>query len=161
MRKGRIDAQVFDNQKDYFNVPVQTLTPNEIRDKLVNLATDLLETKGKISGPKSKLFGELRDALEAKEKVEGGEKKIHGGNAAEPAMKHTREWRSTGPSILSGASAHWRDYEVYSEGQELMFSVKIGRQNGIHVTPTVLFDGLKEDSVSSSWGQEEWEQFLQ
>jgi hypothetical protein len=38
--------------------------------------------------------------------------------------------------------------------------VKIGRQNGIHVTPTVLFDGLKEDSVSSSWGQEEWNKFL-
>jgi hypothetical protein len=26
--------------------------------------------------------------------------------------------------------------------------------------PTVLFDGLKEDSVSSSWGKDEWEKFL-
>lgn len=40
-------------------------------------------------------------------------------------------------------------------------AVKIGRQNGIHVTPTALFDGLKEDSVSSSWGKEEWEKFLE
>jgi hypothetical protein len=28
------------------------------------------------------------------------------------------------------------------------------------IQPTVLFDGLKEDSVSSSWGREEWEKFL-
>ncbi|WWD21981.1 hypothetical protein CI109_106469 [Kwoniella shandongensis] len=42
----------------------------------------------------------------------------------------------------------------------LKHNLKIGRQNGIHVTPTVLFDGLKEDSVSSSWGKEEWEKFL-
>ncbi|KAK8846673.1 hypothetical protein IAR55_005760 [Kwoniella newhampshirensis] len=42
----------------------------------------------------------------------------------------------------------------------LKHSLKIGRQNGIHVTPTVLFDGIKEDSVSSSWGREEWERFL-
>jgi len=41
------------------------------------------------------------------------------------------------------------------------YLVKMGRQIGITVTPTVLFDGLKEDSVSSSWGKAEWEQFLE
>lgn len=38
--------------------------------------------------------------------------------------------------------------------------VKIGRQNSIHVTPTAVFDGLVENSVSSSWGKEDWEKFL-
>jgi len=134
---------VFDHQKEYFNVPVQTLTPSQIRDSLVNLATDLLEAKGKVSGPKSKVFGELRDALEAKERTENGEKKIHGGNAAEVAMKYTRK---AGPRWLRRTAD---------------LAVKLGRQNGIHVTPTVLFDGLKEDLVSSSWGKEEWEKFLE
>ena len=41
------------------------------------------------------------------------------------------------------------------------FSVPLpDRKNELTVQPTVLFDGLKEDSVSSSWGKDEWEKFL-
>lgn len=43
---------------------------------------------------------------------------------------------------------------------DMKYLIKVGRQDGVHVTPTVLLNGLKEDSVSSSWGKEEWEQFL-
>jgi hypothetical protein len=82
---------VFEHQREYFNVPAQSLNPGQIRDKLVNLGTDLLEAKGKVNGPKSKVFGDLRDALEVKEKHEGGEVKINGGNAAEAGLKHTGE----------------------------------------------------------------------
>lgn len=39
--------------------------------------------------------------------------------------------------------------------------VKLGRQNGIHVTPTAVWDGLAASDVSSSWGEEEWGKFLE
>jgi hypothetical protein len=41
------------------------------------------------------------------------------------------------------------------------FAVKFSRQNSIHVSPTVLFDGLVANEVSSSWGEAEWTEFFQ
>lgn len=38
--------------------------------------------------------------------------------------------------------------------------VKYSRQNGIHVSPTVLWDGLIANEISSSWGEQEWSDFL-
>lgn len=43
---------------------------------------------------------------------------------------------------------------------DLKYCVKIGRQNGIHVTPTAVWDGLVEPTISSSFGKKEWEEFL-
>lgn len=42
----------------------------------------------------------------------------------------------------------------------LKLQVKLGRQNGIHVTPTVVLDGLVDPSVSSSFGAEEWDKYV-
>ncbi len=39
-------------------------------------------------------------------------------------------------------------------------AVKFSRQNGIHVSPTVLWDGLVANEISSSWGEKEWSEFL-
>ena len=36
----------------------------------------------------------------------------------------------------------------------------IVRQNGIHVTPTCVVDGLVDGSISSSYGAEEWKKFV-
>ena len=33
--------------------------------------------------------------------------------------------------------------------------IKLGRQNGIHVTPTAVLDGLVDGSVSSSFGTDD------
>lgn len=38
--------------------------------------------------------------------------------------------------------------------------VKFSRQNSIHVSPTVLWDGLIANEVSSSWGEKEWTDFF-
>lgn len=38
--------------------------------------------------------------------------------------------------------------------------VKFSRQNGVHVSPTVLWDGLVAGEISSSWGEKEWDEFL-
>ncbi|GAA97003.1 uncharacterized protein L969DRAFT_105569 [Mixia osmundae IAM 14324] len=45
-------------------------------------------------------------------------------------------------------------------GADLKLQVKLGRQNGIHVTPTVLLDGLVDPSVSSSFGKDEWAKYV-
>ncbi|OCK84687.1 hypothetical protein K432DRAFT_439866 [Lepidopterella palustris CBS 459.81] len=38
--------------------------------------------------------------------------------------------------------------------------VKANRLVGVHVTPTVLFNGIVENSISSSWTKEQWEEWL-
>ncbi|WVW78826.1 hypothetical protein I302_100788 [Kwoniella bestiolae CBS 10118] len=113
-------SAIFETQSEYFNQPSSSLTPSETRDKLIHLATDLIEKKHGNAGPKSKVFGELRDKLEVKSSPNGG-------NEATDDFKYL---------------------------------LKVGRQNGIHITPTALLDGLKDDSVSSSWGKEEWEKWI-
>jgi len=44
--------------------------------------------------------------------------------------------------------------------EDLKYTIKFSRQNGIHVSPTVLWDGLVANEVSSSWGEKEWTEFL-
>ncbi|KAG8805717.1 hypothetical protein FRC19_007701 [Serendipita sp. 401] len=44
---------------------------------------------------------------------------------------------------------------------DLKFCIKYSRQNSIHVSPTVLWNGLVANEVSSSWGEKEWDAFLE
>ncbi|KAH9938097.1 thioredoxin-like protein [Fomitopsis serialis] len=44
---------------------------------------------------------------------------------------------------------------------DLKYTIKFSRQNGIHVSPTVLWDGIVANEVSSSWGEKEWTEFLE
>ncbi|PFH50135.1 hypothetical protein AMATHDRAFT_4219 [Amanita thiersii Skay4041] len=44
---------------------------------------------------------------------------------------------------------------------DLKYTIKVSRQNGIHVSPTVLWDGLVANEISSSWGEKEWKEFLE
>lgn len=43
---------------------------------------------------------------------------------------------------------------------DLKFFIKLGRQTGIHVSPTALWDGLVENAISSGWTLEAWKEFL-
>ncbi|KAF9226918.1 hypothetical protein BS17DRAFT_696298 [Gyrodon lividus] len=43
---------------------------------------------------------------------------------------------------------------------DLKYTIKFSRQNGIHVSPTTLWDGLVANEISSSWGEAEWSKFL-
>ena len=36
--------------------------------------------------------------------------------------------------------------------------VKMNRMQGVHVTPTVVFNGVVENSISSGWTKEQWEE---
>ncbi|TKA83760.1 hypothetical protein B0A55_00060 [Friedmanniomyces simplex] len=44
---------------------------------------------------------------------------------------------------------------------DVKLMVKANRLTGVHVTPTVLFNGVVEGGISSSFTKEEWEQWLQ
>ncbi|KAF9922033.1 hypothetical protein FBU30_007902 [Linnemannia zychae] len=43
---------------------------------------------------------------------------------------------------------------------DLKYFIKLGRQNGIHVSPTALWDGLVENSISSGWTLDQWKEFF-
>ncbi|EMC95122.1 hypothetical protein BAUCODRAFT_72187 [Baudoinia panamericana UAMH 10762] len=44
---------------------------------------------------------------------------------------------------------------------DIKLMVKANRLTGVHVTPTVLFNGVVENSISSSFSKDDWEQWLQ
>lgn len=44
---------------------------------------------------------------------------------------------------------------------DLKVLVKMARLVGVHVSPTVILDGVVENSISSSWTAEQWEEFIE
>ncbi|CEM24266.1 unnamed protein product [Vitrella brassicaformis CCMP3155] len=44
--------------------------------------------------------------------------------------------------------------------QEIKFHTKYGRQNGIHVTPSFMVNGIVDSSISSAWKMEEWKEHV-
>jgi len=44
---------------------------------------------------------------------------------------------------------------------DIKLMVKANRLTGVHVTPTVLFNGVVEGGISSSFSKEDWEQWLE
>jgi protein-disulfide isomerase len=44
---------------------------------------------------------------------------------------------------------------------DVKLMVKANRLTGVHVTPTVLFNGIEEKSISSSFTAEQWDEWLE
>lgn len=44
---------------------------------------------------------------------------------------------------------------------DLKVLVKMNRLVGVHVTPTVVFNGVVENGISSSFSKEQWEEWLE
>ena len=44
---------------------------------------------------------------------------------------------------------------------DLIVLVKMNRMQGIHVTPTVVFNGIVENGISSSFIREQWKEWLE
>ena len=59
--------------------------------------------------------------------------------------------------VMQGLNRIFLDHVLFV--QELKFSIKFARQNGIHVSPTTMLNGLVFDS-SSSWGLEDFKKVL-
>ncbi|CUA66738.1 hypothetical protein RSOLAG22IIIB_00185 [Rhizoctonia solani] len=101
--------ELFKAQTQFYDIPTSTLTPLQIREKLVSLAPEGIDRKA------------VAELLELKSTPNGG----------------------------------------VSVTDDLKYNIKMGRQNGIHVTPSALWDGLLVNEVSSSWDKGEWEPFLE
>jgi hypothetical protein len=39
--------------------------------------------------------------------------------------------------------------------------MQAARLVGVHVSPTVIFNGIVENSISSGWTKEQWDEWLQ
>ncbi|KAI5893607.1 thioredoxin-like protein [Schizophyllum commune] len=109
----KFSSALFAHQTEYFDVPTSTQTPVQTREKLANLAGEVIGGEG--------VADKIKDLLA--HKTSG-----NGGNAVT---------------------------------DDLRYSVKYARQNSIHFSPTVLWDGVIEGSISSSWGEKEWTEFLE
>lgn len=44
---------------------------------------------------------------------------------------------------------------------DLKVLVKMNRMQGVHVTPTVVFDGVVENGIASSFTEKQWEEWLE
>lgn len=44
---------------------------------------------------------------------------------------------------------------------DVKLMVRANRMTGVHVTPTVVWDGIVEGSISSSWTKDQWEEWLE
>ena len=44
--------------------------------------------------------------------------------------------------------------------QEMKYHIKYSRQLGVHVSPTVYIDGIRDDNFSSSWTVDQWNTYL-
>jgi len=103
---------LFKHQEDYFDIPSQDLTPRQIREKLAQLASNVLPSNS---------LAEFKDLLTLKGSPNGG----------------------TGVT------------------DDLKYNIKFSRQNSIHVSPTVMWDGLIANEVSSGWEQKNWADFFE
>jgi len=43
---------------------------------------------------------------------------------------------------------------------DVKIQVKANRLTGVHVTPTVVFDGVVNNEISSGWSEDQWEEWL-
>lgn len=124
------------DQEKFYDIPTSTKTPVETRASLVQLGVE----KGILDEADAE---EVKDLLAHKTTPNGG-------NAVTNDLKWCSEsllW----PMIVKDRSI----LMIYG------LLVKYSRQNHIHFSPTVLWDGLEEPSVSSSWGEKEWSQFFE
>lgn len=140
------------------NGPSSDLTANQVRDKLTEIAMKVLEENKKLgSGPKSQAYGEFRSRLTPDPKGNGGSEGF-------------ADFKHCSTSIISflGCIMLVKALTVHSQNRSTewypcdrkLWDTEKSCNSQLTVQPTVLFDGLKEDSVSSSWGKEEWERFL-
>ncbi|KAI8092873.1 thioredoxin-like protein [Halteromyces radiatus] len=47
-----------------------------------------------------------------------------------------------------------------SVSADLKWHIRFARQNAIHVSPTVAWDGLRDDAVSSGWSLSQWQDYF-
>lgn len=125
--------KAFAIQDDWFNGPAADKTPIQCQTAYATVAVEVAGAGGK-GNVGSAEVGKFMDKLKVHEKSNGG-------SVAFADLKYLSEW--------AGALA-----------ADTLTTVREGRQNGIHVTPTVLINGLEDPSVSSSFVKKDWDELF-
>ena len=80
--------------------------------------------------------------------------------AAAALHARQRPWCIENPVRRNDTKGPWKRFAGTVPGtQTLKFHVKLGRQFGVHVSPTATLNGMVCDT-SSGWGLDEWRAFL-
>lgn len=77
------------------------------------------------------------------------------------SSRPSRSARATeGLQVRSSGWSRSTSLILFAVTNDLKLCIKYGRQNGVHVTPTVSLDGLVDPSISSSYSREDWIKYL-
>jgi hypothetical protein len=78
--------------------------------------------------------------------------------------KSPKDWTKMMIEAAVSVGFNKEEFEKCYNSDEAIVQTKIlqkyGRQNAIHVTPTILVNGLIENSASSSWKEEDWKNYV-
>ena len=79
--------------------------------------------------------------------------------------KSPNDWKLMMSEVAEKVGLNKDDFEKLFESDAAVTQVKIlqkyGRQNAMHITPTIAINGLVDNSISSSWKEEDWKNYLE
>jgi len=125
---------LFEEAPKYYDSEVYALSRPEFYDKMAILATDACCDDAKEKDTFKKQI--LQWLIPPKQP---------GGNFPKEAM------------ALLGSSPDDDENAVFPMTRQ---TVKFHRKRGVHVTPTVFFNGIEQGQISSSWSVDQWNEFL-
>ena len=66
-------------------------------------------------------------------------------------------------AVLMKNQKDFFDVNVVNEARNETYKrlVKMGRLVGVHVSPTVIVDGVVDNTISSGWTKEQWIEYLE
>ena len=163
---------LFEKQKEYFDIPVVNEPRNETYKRLSKLANQSVGVDE----------GKMYDLLKIPEKA-GPDGALNVGNQVQNETKRTikvRYYNDTdvvpephgsrrAASAVHGKWRAWEEQVQKSACQKRLDQTfanpcsppQYTRLVGIHVTPSVIFDGVVEGSISSSFTADQWVEWLE
>jgi hypothetical protein len=130
--------ELYEHAEAWYDKEIYTLNRPQFYDKIATLAADILSRVAAPGGEdketlKLRLLQWLIPPLQA------------GGNFPEEAAKSL------------GASPNDDENALFPLTRQI---VKFQRKRGVHVSPTVFFNGIEQMEISSSWDTAQWKTFL-
>jgi hypothetical protein len=146
-------------------MPAKEKTPDQIRDELAGIAGEVLQSSESFKGPASKAVGEIRDLIDAKSNSGWvfrckriplpSWRLIHD----DPALQYCCDGRSQVLCQAGASERHSRnckspfqDITCYLDAHSLAMTILS--------QPSACLNGIFEPSVSSSWTDEQWNEYF-
>jgi len=134
---------LFKDAPNWYDKEIYDLTRSEFYDKIASFAANIIvaETSNKTSDNNNN-----KDYAVIKSRIL---------QYLIPPLQKGGDFPSGG--LLLGASPTDDENALFPMSKQV---VKFQRNRGVHVTPTVFFNGIEQTQISSKWGPQEWSQFL-